>query len=784
MGLQEAVEFTYQNRDNLIILGLTGRTGSGCTTVSKILSSNFNKLKLKDIHSHDYKDIEDRKRYIIHKYIKNENGKRWIPFQIIEVSSIILYKVCYQGYTKFENYIKTLLVDPKVIINGREKLDFAINSLKDIFDEAEQHQLDKNMKINDSAIKFFTEKIIFFRNRFREFLSSYDLYINKAEHEREKYSLYTYLMQEFANNLRASGNPYENKFISNRFMNIAESIGYIIKIISSKFQNSQVRICIDAIRNPYEAIYLRDKYKHFYLLSINADDKERIERLNFLNSEQISNLDNVEYLTKPKKPEEVFYHQNLSACTEIADIHIHNKNVPNNMYYDLTEQLLKYVTLILHPGLITPSSVERCMQMAYSAKLNSGCLSRQVGAVVTRPDYSIQAVGWNDVPKGQVSCNLRDVHNFCINKDCEMFSKYELENVDFNLALEKIDKKLNNDKVLLPYCFKDVYIGITGEKNQVHTRALHAEENAFLQISKYGGESIKGGFLFSTASPCELCSKKAYQLGIKKIYYIDPYPGISKEHILIFGKNNNPEMLLFQGAIGEAYTELFRPKMPIKDEIEMLTGINIKKTAQEPCIPISDNFKYGDLEYQNSLVELSFKDNVTSVETKRELTIKIMTNGISELIRNFKWTESMFESLELDKDNTDKDISLNVLSNKSPYVYKLSFANPKCKGDTVHYTAFIRAKDDKKYMEPRLGHFVAFKTEELILRLKIPNAQSTKFKDVKKVIYADKNESIKIEEMNLDSQPNDQSEFIVYEWKVDKPNVNYSYYIEWKFNEV
>ncbi len=86
------------------------------------------------------------------------------------------------------------------------------------------------------------------------------------------------------------------------------------------------------------------------------------------------------------------------------------------------------------------------------------------------------------------------------------------------------------------YCFKDIYNGITGKPNQVHTRALHAEENTFLQISKYGGAKMQGGKLFTTASPCELCAKKAYQLGIKEIYYIDPYPGISKSHILTFGK--------------------------------------------------------------------------------------------------------------------------------------------------------------------------------------------------------------------------------------------------------
>jgi len=75
--------------------------------------------------------------------------------------------------------------------------------------------------------------------------------------------------------------------------------------------------------------------------------------------------------------------------------------------------------------------------------------------------------------------------------------------------------------------------------------------------------------LFTTASPCELCSKKAYQLGIKQIYYIDPYPGISKDHILTFG-DNNPDIKLFYGAIGCAYTKLYSQRLSIKDELKML----------------------------------------------------------------------------------------------------------------------------------------------------------------------------------------------------------------------
>jgi len=86
------------------------------------------------------------------------------------------------------------------------------------------------------------------------------------------------------------------------------------------------------------------------------------------------------------------------------------------------------------------------------------------------------------------------------------------------------------------YCFKDAYNAFKGQKNQVHTRSIHAEEMAFLQAARSGTPSVKGGFLFTTASPCELCSKKACHTGIARIYYVDQYPGISYKHVLSCGE--------------------------------------------------------------------------------------------------------------------------------------------------------------------------------------------------------------------------------------------------------
>lgn len=216
------------------------------------------------------------------------------------------------------------------------------------------------------------------------------------------------------------------------------------------------------------------------------------------------------------------------------------------------------------------------MQIAYSAKANSGCISRQVGATVADANYSIKSVGWNDVPAGQVPCLLRKASDLVDANDQEAFSDYELRDERFQKHMQgryrRFSITLANGRSSA-YCFKSEYNALESTKmkgNQVHTRSLHAEENAFLQISKYGGAGLEGGILFSTASPCELCSKKAFQLGIRSIFYIDPYPGISLSHILGAGsRNNRPVVELFTGAVGQAFHRLYDPILPYKDEAEV-----------------------------------------------------------------------------------------------------------------------------------------------------------------------------------------------------------------------
>ena len=581
-----SVNNIYDERNDFIIIGLTGRTGSGCTTVANILKTKkFDSLSLRTPKSIGYENTDERKYKIIYDYIR----ENWDGFQVIELSNIIASFIYEKPYDEFLTYLENLNKAENCNILNFDKLKEELSKLQENFSTINAKITEFNIKEKKdrspidytNIINLYMDKIPDTTESLKKNLTNYIIEETKGENLVQS-QLYTYLFQNFGNNIRSSGNPYLDEPSGKNIFSIPERTNHLIKMIRKERKEEGTLICIDAIRNPYEATFFKDRYAAFYLFSINTEDNYRRERLNRkLNSFEIQNLDEREYPEKAKI-EDHFYRQNIKMCTEQSDIFIYNPTSQDNTKYFLTKQIVIYITLIKHPGLITPTRIERCMQIAYNAKLNSGCLSRQVGAVVTDENYSIKSVGWNDVPEGQVPCNLRDVKMFCKNKDEDSYSNFEITDKEFNDLLSKINGSIMYTELHgrnHPYCFKEIYNAINKDKNQVNTRALHAEENAFLQTAKYGGQGINGGFLFTTASPCVLCSKKAYQLGIKKIYYIHPYPDISQTHILNFGKDKskNPKMILFHGAIGSAYTSLYTQRISYKDELQCLTNIDYKK---------------------------------------------------------------------------------------------------------------------------------------------------------------------------------------------------------------
>lgn len=99
-----SVQNAFAQRHSLIIIGLTGRTGSGCSTTANILKTeSFNSLDLKDPKSFDFQSRDERKYEVIYKYLQAE--KHWASFSIISGSNIILSFILEHGFDQFLQYI-------------------------------------------------------------------------------------------------------------------------------------------------------------------------------------------------------------------------------------------------------------------------------------------------------------------------------------------------------------------------------------------------------------------------------------------------------------------------------------------------------------------------------------------------------------------------------------------------------------------------------------------------------------------------------------------------------
>lgn len=125
-----------------------------------------------------------------------------------------------------------------------------------------------------------------------------------------------------------------------------------------------------------------------------------------------------------------------------------------------------------------PSWNDYFKEIARTVATRSTCLRRKTGAVVVR-DKRILTTGYNGAPSGIKHC---------------------------------IEAGCLRDELGIP----------SGQRHEL-CRGLHAEQNAILQAALHG-VSLKDAVIYTTHQPCVLCAKMIINVGIKKIFYIEPYP--------------------------------------------------------------------------------------------------------------------------------------------------------------------------------------------------------------------------------------------------------------------
>ena len=230
---------------------------------------------------------------------------------------------------------------------------------------------------------------------------------------------------------------------------------------------------MDSIRNPSEVDALRRR-SDFTLLGLEADPEIRFSRsrdrgrenaaqtLEIFLEEESQELDS----TDPVR-------QQLNATLGMADLIVSNNGTLEELHRRL-DQLL--------PPLMSrferPSWDEYFMSIAKVVAMRSNCIKRKVAAIIVK-DKRVVSTGYNGTPRGAKNCN----EGGC------------------------------------PRCNSMAESGTALEE----CLCCHGEENAITQAA-YHGTSLKGATLYTTFSPCLLCTKMIINSGIGEVVYNLEYP--------------------------------------------------------------------------------------------------------------------------------------------------------------------------------------------------------------------------------------------------------------------
>lgn len=230
---------------------------------------------------------------------------------------------------------------------------------------------------------------------------------------------------------------------------------------------------IDSIRNPEEAKTLRGR-NGFFLLNITAPRSVRFARIKKRARERdprtlrdFIRMEEREFQSKNPAS------QQLLATEKEADAKVDNNRDLKNLH-----EKIRSIVLKLAQSRPRPDWDVYFMDIARMVSLRSNCVKRHVAAVLVK-DRRIIATGYNGTPRGVRNCNEGGCPR------CNSFGK--------------------------------------SGSNLSECLCSHAEENAITQ-SAYHGVNIKEATLYTTFSPCLICTKMIINSGLKEVVYDVHYP--------------------------------------------------------------------------------------------------------------------------------------------------------------------------------------------------------------------------------------------------------------------
>ena len=230
---------------------------------------------------------------------------------------------------------------------------------------------------------------------------------------------------------------------------------------------------IDSIRHPAEVEVLRRRSDRFQLLWVEADETLRLERIR--RRGRAGDPQDLAHLRELEGREEGSadpHAQQLAAVRELADTVIDNDGDLSALRQQV-QSLLERSVFFERPGWD-----EYFMSIARVVASRSNCVKRKVAALITL-DRRIISTGYNGTPRGVRNCNEGGCPR------CNAFAE----------GGTRLDECL----------------------------CSHGEENAITQAA-YHGVSVKGGTLYTTCSPCLICTKLIINAGMAEVIYNVDYP--------------------------------------------------------------------------------------------------------------------------------------------------------------------------------------------------------------------------------------------------------------------
>jgi deoxycytidylate deaminase len=298
---------------------------------------------------------------------------------------------------------------------------------------------------------------------------------------------------------------------------------------SRKSEFERCAYVIHSLKLPEEIECFRKTYGQlFYCVGIYSHHELRLERMTARCNEtygtdpQRATIEALTLLNKDEHEEETFG-QNVRGAFVEADYYIRSDE-SNELYHSLE----RFLQLIFDEPFVSPTKAEVAMAHARSAALRSADLSRQVGAAVVHRDGRVLTTGCNDVPRaggGQYWVgDLDDARDFRRREDINDRKKRESI---IELAA-KIDDYLRNDLQGNPKSFynKELKGRLKGTRIDSileFSRVVHAEMAA-MNSSAIDTISIRDADLYCTTFPCHLCARQIINVGIRNVFYIEPYP--------------------------------------------------------------------------------------------------------------------------------------------------------------------------------------------------------------------------------------------------------------------